>query len=66
MDFNITSYNSTQSANKVVNLARVCATYSVSNANTVDTDLVDSLVNGQKVDEVGPEGILGGESDLDA
>lgn len=34
--------------------------------NTVNTNLVDGLVDAQKIDEIGAERILGREPDLDA
>jgi hypothetical protein len=33
--------------------------------HTVNTDLVDSLVDAEEIDKVGSEGVLAGKSDLD-
>lgn len=45
----------------VVDLAGRSATDGVSDTDTVDTNLVDSAVQGEEVDEIGSEGVLGGD-----
>lgn len=52
MALDVTRDNTAKGAHEVVDLARVGATDSVGDTDTVDTDLVDSAVNGQQVDEV--------------
>ena len=66
VNLNVASYDSAEGANEVVHLTRVRATDGISDTNSVDTNLVDGLVNGEKVDKIGPEGIFGRESDFDA
>lgn len=38
----------------------------VGDTNTLDTDLVDGGVDGEQVNQVGTEGVLAGETDLNA
>lgn len=45
----------------IVDLAGRSATDCVSNTDTVDTNLVDSAVQGEEVDEIGSEGVLRGD-----
>lgn len=45
-------------------MTRVGASNSISNTDTVDTDLVDGGVDGKKIDEVGAERVLAGEANL--
>jgi hypothetical protein len=52
MALDVAADNTTESADKVVNLARRSATDCVSNTNTVNTLLVNSLVKAEKVDKV--------------
>lgn len=66
MRLNIARDNTPQRPDEVVYLTRVGAPDSVGNTDTVDADLVDGTVNGEQVDEFGPEGVFRGESDLDA
>ncbi len=66
VNFDVTRHHTTESTDEVVNLAGVGATNSIGDTNTVDTDAVDRLVDGKKIDEVGAEGVLGREADLDA
>ena len=66
MYFNIASDDATEGANKLVNLARVCATDGVGDADAVDSDFIHRLVDGKEVHEIGAEGILCREADLDA
>lgn len=58
--------DTTEGTDEIVNLTRVGASDSVGDSNTVDTDLVDGAVDGEEVDEVGAEGILGREANLDS
>jgi hypothetical protein len=66
MRLNIARDNTPQRPDQVVHLTRVGASDSVGNTDTVDTDLVDGAVDGEQVDEFGPERVFRGESDLDA
>jgi len=51
MSLDVTSNNTTEGSDELVNLSRVGASDSVSNTDTVDTDLVDGSVDGKEVDE---------------
>lgn len=51
---------------KVVDLAGVGTSNSVSNADTVNTQLVNGLVQVQQIDQIGPERVFGREADLKA
>jgi hypothetical protein len=64
MALDVAADNTTESTDKVVDLAGRSATDSVSDTNTVNTLLVNSLVKAEKVDKVTSERVLGGESDL--
>lgn len=66
MNLNITTDNSSQRPNEIVHLPRVCAANSISNTNSIDTDLVYSLINAQQVDQIGSERIFGRKSDFDS
>lgn len=66
MGLDITADNTTQGADQVVNLARASAADGIGDTNTVDTNLIDGRVDGEEIDEVAAEGILGGESDFQA
>lgn len=52
MCLNVARNDTTKSSYEVVYLTRRCATNGISDTNTVDANLVDSAVDGQKVDEV--------------
>jgi hypothetical protein len=56
--FNIATNDAAKGTDKVVNLSGVRASNGVGNAYTVHTNLVNSLVYGKQVDEVGAEGIF--------
>jgi hypothetical protein len=58
--------NTTKGANEFVNLAGVGATDGVGDADAVDTNLVHGLVDGKEVHEIGAEGVLCREADLNA
>lgn len=62
--YNIAGHDTPQRPYQVVDLPGACATDSVGNTNAVDTNLVHSAVDGQQIDEVGTERILGAEADL--
>lgn len=64
VNLDVTRHDTTESTDEVVNLTRVGAANSIGDANTVDTDAVHRLVDGKEIDEVGAEGVLGRESDL--
>ncbi len=55
VDFDVTANNTAQCPDQFVNLAGVCAAHGVRNADSVDTDLVDSLVDREQVDEIRAE-----------
>lgn len=65
MDLDITSDDTTEGSNEIVHLARVCASHSVGDTNTVDANLVNGLVDRQQVHEVGAEGVLRREPHFD-
>lgn len=65
MNLNITLDNSTERTDKIINLTRVRTTNSVSDTDTVHANLVDSLVDGKKIDKVRTERVFGRESDFD-
>lgn len=56
--------NTTEGPNEVVDLAGSGATDSVSDTDAVHANLVDGAVDGEKIDEVGAERVLRGETDL--
>ena len=60
----VTRDDTTKCADEVVNLARRSATNGISDTDTVDTDLVDGAVDGEQVNEVRAERVLGRETDL--
>lgn len=66
VSLNVTLDDTPQDTNELVNLAGGCATDRVSNTNTVDTNLVNGRVDGEKVHQVRPEGVFTGESDFNA
>lgn len=53
-----------ESADEVIDLAGAGAADSVGDTNAVDANLVDGAVDGEEVDQVGAERVLGGEADL--
>jgi hypothetical protein len=66
MDLNVTTDDTPKRPYKLVDLTRVGAPDSVGDSHTVDTDLVDGLVNREQVDQVRTERIFRRESDLDS
>lgn len=59
MNLDVAADNPSEGPNKIVDLTRVRAADGISNADAVDTNLVDGLVDGEEVDEVGTEGVFG-------
>lgn len=53
--------DTTESTDEIIDLARRSATDGIGNTDTVDADLVNSAVERKEIDEVGAEGILGGD-----
>lgn len=66
VDLDVARDDTAESADEVVDLAGVRAADGVRNTDTVNTNAVDRLVDGEEVDKVGPEGVFGGEPNLDA
>jgi len=64
MRLDITAHDPSQRPNQIINLSRIRTPDGIGNADTVDTDLVDGAVDGEEVDELGAEGVFGGEPDL--
>ena len=58
MDLDIAADDAAECTNQVVYLARVCTADGVGDTDPVDANLVNSLVNGQEVYEVGAERVL--------
>ena len=65
VDLDVTTDDTSKRPHKLVHLTRVGASYSVSDSHSVDTDLVDSLVNREQIDQVRTERIFRRESNLD-
>ena len=61
----VTADDTSEGPDEVVNLSRVGASDGIGDTDSVQTDLVDGSVDGQEVDELGSERILGREPDLD-
>lgn len=64
--FDIAADNAAKGANKFVYLARICTTNGIGDADAVDPNFIYRLVDGKEVHEIGAEGILRREADLDA
>lgn len=62
----IAANNTAQSSDQIVDLTRAGTTDSVCDTDTVDTNLVDCAVKGQKVDKVGTEAVFRGKSNFEA
>lgn len=62
----VTAHNTPERPDEVVHLPGVRTSDSVGDSDTVNTYLVNSTVDAEEVDEVGPEGVLGREADFDA
>lgn len=65
MSLDITADDSSKGSDELVDLSRVGASDSVGDSDSVHSNLVDGSVEVEEIDEVGSEGILRGESDLD-
>lgn len=66
VSLDVTANNTTQDTDELVDLAGRGATDGVGDTNTVHANLVDGGVDRQKVNQVGTEGVLTGETDLNA
>ena len=66
LDIGLLADDSAEGADQLVDGTRGSATDGISDTDTVNAGLVDGLVEGEKVDKVGTEGVLGGEADLEA
>jgi len=66
MDFNVTADDTTQRSDEIIDLTGIRAPDCVRDTDTVDADFVYGLVDRKEVDKVRSEGVLGGESDLNA
>jgi hypothetical protein len=55
-----------QRPDEIVDLPRIGATHGVGYTDTVEADLVYGPVDGEEVDQLGSERVLGGESDFDS
>lgn len=58
MNLDIAANNAAESTNEVIDLTGVCTTDSVRDADAVNADLIDGLVDGEEVDEIRAEGVL--------
>ncbi|EEQ40972.1 homocitrate synthase, mitochondrial precursor [Clavispora lusitaniae ATCC 42720] len=63
---NVTRHDRLQSLDQVVHSSWVGTSNSVGNTNSVDTNLVDSLVNVQQINNVRTERVFGRETNLNA
>ena len=66
VDLDIATDDATERADEIVHLSWIRATDSVRNTDAIDANLVDSLVDGQEVDQVRAEGVFRREADLNA
>lgn len=66
VNLNVARDDTPERTDEVVHLARIGAADGVSDADAVDADLVDGLVDGEQVDEVAAERVFRREPDLDA
>jgi len=66
VDLNVTRDDSSERPHELVDLTRVGASHSIGDSHPVDTDLIDSLVNREQVDQVRTERIFRRESNLDS
>jgi hypothetical protein len=55
MYFDVAADNTTKGANELVNLAGVCTTNGVGDADAVNPDFIYRLVYGKEVHEIGAE-----------
>ena len=52
MDFNVTADNPPKSSYQVVDLSRIGTTNGISDADTIHTDLVNCLIDGEQINEI--------------
>ena len=52
VDFDVALDDTSKCAHKVIDLAGVSTAYCVRDTDTVDTDLVNGLVDGEQIDQV--------------
>ena len=65
MNLNVTTNYASECSDEFINLSGVRTTDRIGDSDTIHANLVDGLVDGEEVDEIGAEGILGGEADFD-
>lgn len=64
MDLDVTRHHATERADKLIYLPGCGTADGIGNAYPVHTRGVDSLVEGQDINEIGPERILGRETNF--
>jgi len=62
--FDVAAHNTSQRPDQVIHLPRAGTSDGISNADSVHTNLVDSTVDREKVDEIGPERVFRREADF--
>ena len=65
VELDVAVHHAAQRAHQVEHLARVGDAHGVGDADAVDADAVDRVVDGEQVDQVAAEGVLGREADLE-
>lgn len=65
VNFDVTTDDTSERPHEFINLTRIGTSHSISDSHSVDTNLVDSLVNREQVDQVRTERIFRRESNLD-
>ena len=58
MALDVAADDTSECSDKVIDLTRIRAADSISDADSVDANLVDGSVDGKQVDEVGSERVL--------
>ena len=58
VDLDIAADDATERTHEIVHLSWIRTTDSVRNTDAIDANLVDSLVDGQEVDQVRAEGVF--------
>ena len=61
MGLDIARNDATEGTDEVIDLAGRSAANGIGNTDTVNADLVNRAVEGKEIDEIGAEGILGGD-----
>lgn len=64
MSLDITADDSSKGSDELVDLTRVGASHGISDSDSVHSNLVDGSVEVKEVDQVGSEGVLRRESNL--